>query len=46
LLGADALQTRLWDRFHDQYVALPMQKMVGEYRELFPLRSPADVDVY
>jgi glutathione S-transferase len=30
LLGADALQARLWDRFHDQYVAAPMQKIVGD----------------
>lgn len=30
LLGADALQARLWDRFHDQYVATPMQKIVGD----------------
>jgi glutathione S-transferase len=27
---ADALQTRLWDRFHDQYIAGPMQKIVGD----------------
>ncbi len=27
---ADALQTRLWDRFHDQYIANPMQKIVGD----------------
>jgi glutathione S-transferase len=25
-----ALQARLWDRFHDQYVAAPMQKIVGD----------------
>jgi glutathione S-transferase len=25
-----ALQARLWDRFHDQYVAGPMQKIVGD----------------
>jgi glutathione S-transferase len=30
LMGADALQTRLWDRFHDQYVAVPMQKIVAD----------------
>jgi glutathione S-transferase len=30
LLGADPLQTRLWDRFHDQYVAVPMQKIVAD----------------
>jgi glutathione S-transferase len=30
LMGTDALQTRLWDRVHDQYVALPMQKIVGD----------------
>ncbi|HEV7496385.1 glutathione S-transferase family protein [Baekduia sp.] len=28
--AADALQARLWDRFHDQYVANPMQKIVGD----------------
>jgi glutathione S-transferase len=27
---AAALQARLWDRFHDQYVAGPMQKIVGD----------------
>jgi glutathione S-transferase len=27
---AAALQARLWDRFHDQYVATPMQKIVGD----------------
>jgi glutathione S-transferase len=27
---AAALQARLWDRFHDQYVADPMQKIVGD----------------
>ena len=27
---ADALQVRLWDRFFDQYVAEPMQKIVGD----------------
>lgn len=26
----DALQARLWDRFHDQYIANPMQKIVGD----------------
>lgn len=25
-----ALQARLWDRFHDQYIATPMQKIVGD----------------
>jgi glutathione S-transferase len=25
-----ALQARLWDRFHDQYIANPMQKIVGD----------------
>jgi glutathione S-transferase len=30
LLGGDPLQTRLWDRFHDQYLANPMQKIVGD----------------
>ena len=25
-----ALQARLWDRFHDQYVSTPMQKIVGD----------------
>jgi glutathione S-transferase len=28
--AADALQARLWDRFHDQYIANPMQKIVGD----------------
>src|SRR3954452_24820834 len=27
---AAALRARLWDRFHDQYVAGPMQKIVGD----------------
>jgi glutathione S-transferase len=27
---AAALQARLWDRFHDQHVATPMQKIVGD----------------
>jgi glutathione S-transferase len=27
---AAALQVRLWDRFHDQYIANPMQKIVGD----------------
>jgi glutathione S-transferase len=27
---AAALQARLWDRFHDQYVSTPMQKIVGD----------------
>jgi glutathione S-transferase len=27
---AAALQARLWDRFHDQYVMNPMQKIVGD----------------
>jgi glutathione S-transferase len=27
---ADALQVRLWDRFHDLYIATPMQKIVGD----------------
>jgi glutathione S-transferase len=33
LIPADAggaLQARLWDRFHDQYIATPMQKIVGD----------------
>jgi glutathione S-transferase len=30
LVPAAALQARLWDRFHDQYVANPMQKIVGD----------------
>jgi glutathione S-transferase len=25
-----ALRARLWDRFHDQYIAIPMQKIVGD----------------
>jgi glutathione S-transferase len=28
--AASALQARLWDRFHDQYIANPMQKIVGD----------------
>ncbi len=28
--AAAALQARLWDRFHDQYIANPMQKIVGD----------------
>jgi glutathione S-transferase len=28
--AAGALQARLWDRFHDQYIANPMQKIVGD----------------
>jgi glutathione S-transferase len=28
--AAEALQARLWDRFHDQYIANPMQKIVGD----------------
>ncbi len=27
---ATALQARLWDRFHDQYIAAPMQKIVAD----------------
>lgn len=27
---ADALQARLWDRFFDQHIAAPMQKIVGD----------------
>lgn len=27
---SSALQARLWDRFHDQYIANPMQKIVGD----------------
>jgi glutathione S-transferase len=27
---AEALQARLWNRFHDQYIAAPMQKIVGD----------------
>lgn len=27
---ADALQARVWDRFRDQHVATPMQKIVGD----------------
>jgi glutathione S-transferase len=28
--AAGALRARLWDRFHDQYIANPMQKIVGD----------------
>ncbi len=30
LVPADGLQARLWDRFHDQYLSTPMQKIVGD----------------
>ena len=30
LIPADGLQARLWDRFHDQYLSTPMQKIVGD----------------
>lgn len=36
---AQALQARLWDRFHDQYVAAPTQKIVGD-----SLRAPGEED--
>jgi glutathione S-transferase len=28
--ASGALQARFWDRFHDQYIANPMQKIVGD----------------
>ncbi len=28
--AASALQARFWDRFHDHYIANPMQKIVGD----------------
>ncbi len=36
---AQALQARIWDRFHDHYVAVPMQKVVGD-----ALRAPGEED--
>jgi glutathione S-transferase len=44
LLGADALQTRLWDRFHDQYVAVPMQKIVADSLRPAGREDPEGVD--
>jgi glutathione S-transferase len=42
--GADALQTRLWDRFHDQYIAGPMQKIVGDSLRPDGRTDPEGVD--
>jgi glutathione S-transferase len=44
LLGADALQARLWDRFHDQYVAIPMQKIVADSLRPEGREDPEGVD--
>jgi glutathione S-transferase len=41
---ADALQARLWDRFHDQYVAGPMQKIVGDNLRPEGRTDPEGVD--
>jgi glutathione S-transferase len=40
---AAALQARLWDRFHDQYVANPMQKIVGDELRPDGRRDPEGV---
>src|SRR5262249_34827597 len=37
--SALALQARLWDRFYDQHIATPMQKIVGD-----PLRPEGRAD--
>jgi glutathione S-transferase len=42
--AADALQARLWDRFHDQYVAAPMQKIVGDHLRPDGRTDPEGVD--
>jgi glutathione S-transferase len=39
-----ALQARLWDRFHDQYVATPMQKIVGDQLRPEGRKDPEGVD--
>jgi glutathione S-transferase len=44
LVPADALQARLWDRFHDQYVAVPMQKIVGDSLRPEGRSDPEGVD--
>jgi glutathione S-transferase len=44
LVPADALQARLWDRFHDQYVAVAMQKIVGDSLRPEGRSDPAGVD--
>jgi glutathione S-transferase len=41
---AEALQTRLWDRFHDQYIAAPMQKIVGDNLRPDGRTDPEGVD--
>jgi glutathione S-transferase len=38
-----ALQARLWDRFHDQYIANPMQKIVGDNLRPAGLGDPEGV---
>jgi glutathione S-transferase len=42
--AADALQARLWDRFHDQYIAAPMQKIVGDNLRPEGRTDPEGVD--
>jgi glutathione S-transferase len=41
---AGALQARLWDRFHDQYIAVPMQKIVGDNLRPAGRTDPEGVD--
>jgi glutathione S-transferase len=38
-----ALQTRLWDRFYDHYVHVPMQKVVGDRLRAADARDPHGV---
>jgi glutathione S-transferase len=42
--GAPALQARLWDRFHDHYVAVPVQKIVGDSLRPEGRHDPEGVD--
>jgi glutathione S-transferase len=44
LVPADGLQARLWDRFADQYVAAPMQKIVGDSLRPEGRTDPEGVD--
>jgi glutathione S-transferase len=39
-----ALQVRLWDRFFDNYIHLPMQKVVGDSLRPADRRDPAGVE--
>jgi glutathione S-transferase len=41
--AASALQARFWDRFHDQYIANPMQKIVGDTLRPEGCEDPAGV---